>query len=97
MKEWTREEIEDKIINDQKWLERGILAIFEKQTAYEKDAEFSQENNKVGFNKPDARKLSYYAKWIKSGRHLSGHHLENAKKKMVKYSGQLKKIANGKI
>lgn len=96
-KVWTVEEIKSKIENNQIWLERAILAIFDKQTNEEQKTDESIEHNGVGFNKPDSYKLSYYAKWIKSGKHLSGWHLQNAKIKMAKYSRQLTDIANGRI
>ena len=41
--------------------------------------------------------MSYCAKWILSGKHLSGEHLNKARKHILKYSGQLEKIANGEI
>ena len=94
---WTKEQIVYKLQNDQKWLERGIIAIYEKQTREEKVEQDSNRKNGVGFNKPDSHKLSYYAQWIQSGKHLNGKHLENARKKMLKYAGQLTDIANNKI
>jgi hypothetical protein len=93
----TKDQIEVKIATDQKWLERAILAIFKKQTSDEQTAEQSKYQNLRGFNGPDAKRMTYYACWIKSGRHLSGYHLELARKRMKKYCGQLEKIANGEI
>lgn len=91
----TKEQIKAKILSDQKWLERAILAIYDRQVTAEKADQNTKFTNMKGFNKPDAKKLSYYASWIKSGRSLSGWHLENARRKMVKYCGQLEKIAQG--
>ena len=96
-KVWTRAEIEEKITKDQAWLERAILALYEYQTLDERKAEISVEENNVGFNKPDAGRLSYYAKWIMNGKHLSGPHIEIARNKIQKYCGQLTKIANNKV
>ena len=45
-------------------------------------------SNGVGFSSCDANKLSYYAKWILAGKHLSGKYLEDALKKLLKYSKQ---------
>jgi len=92
---WTKEEIRNNIQNDQAWLERAIVAIYDRQTEDEKAIQDAKERNNVGFNKPDSGRGSYFAKWIKDGRHLSGKHLEKARKMMIKYSGQLEKIANG--
>jgi len=91
----TREQIESKIMTDQRWLERAILAIYERQTRDEQATDQSKYHNLVGFSGPDAPRLSYYAGWLKSGRHLSGKHLDTARKRMKKYCGQLLKIANG--
>ncbi len=94
---WTKDEIRERIEQNDKWLEHAICALYDRQTSYEKQVEDSNMHNSIGFNKPDSHKLSYYAKWIRSGERLSGHHLENARRKMLKYSGQLTKIANGEI
>lgn len=93
----TKDQIRQKILTDQRWLERAVLAIFERQTRDEQTAEESKYHNLRGFNGPDAKRMTYYACWIKSGRHLSGLHLEKAKKAMQKYCGQLERIANGEV
>ncbi len=94
---YTKENISEILKNNQVWLERAILAIYKKQTDNEKRIEHSINHNDIGFNRPDANLLSYYAKYLISGKHLTGSHLEKARKKMIKYSGQLAKIANNKI
>lgn len=94
---WNEETIKEQIKKNQAWLERAILALFEKQTSDEKITEDTHHHNKQGFNKPDAHLLSYYAKWIQSGKHLDGAHLEKARNKVLKYSGQLTKIANQQL
>lgn len=96
-KVWNKEEIKNQLETNQAWLERGILAIYAKQTQEEKNKQDTIENNGVGCRGCDARRLTYYAKWLQNGNHLSGKHLEMARKMMLKYSGQLTKIANGKI
>lgn len=53
-------------------------------------------DNKIGFNKPDAKIMTYYAEYmIKTHKHLSGKFLNDAKKRIIKYISQLTKIANG--
>ena len=88
--------IKYKLFNDQKWLERGIVAIFEKQTDREQQAGTSLEHNKFGFSGYDAVVMSAYAKWILEGRHLTDHHYFKARAKMMKYAGQLAKLAIAK-
>lgn len=91
---YTEQIIVDKINTNQAWLERAIVAIFEFQTRDEQNTESTHWRNNVGFNAGDAHKLSYYAKWIRSGKHLDGKHLEIARKRIIKYRKQLTKIAN---
>jgi len=93
----TKEHIEAKIATDQRWLERAILAIYERQTRDEQVSETSKYQNFRGFNGPDAHRMTYYACWLKSGRHLSGRHLDDARKRVKKYCGQLLRIANGEL
>jgi len=97
MKIWTVDEIKENLQKSQAWLERAVLAIYDKQTAIEKSVKDTRENNGVGFNGVDAKYLSWVADYLKSGRHLSGKHIDKVLKKMLKYSNQLTKIANGEI
>ena len=90
---WTPQQIQEKLLNNQTWLERGIVAIYEKQTENEKASESTQVKNNIGFNAVDAYMGSYMAKWIKGGKKLSGKFLEKARKMMPKYSVQLAAIA----
>lgn len=91
---YTKQMIAERIDKNQEWFERAILAIYDRQTSDEKMEQETKHSNNRGFNKPDGYKLAYYAKWIRSGKHLSGWHLNNAKVKMHKYVGQLTRIAN---
>ena len=94
----TKEFIKEKLITDQRWLMRGITAIYEKQSYDEQQSEATKEDNGVGFNSIDACILSSFAKQIKAGRTLSTKQLAIAQKKMPKYARQLLSIAkeNGK-
>lgn len=94
---FTEEAIKEKILHNDAWLFRGIIAIFNRQTEDEKRAEDTKHNNKRGFNSPDARRMTYYAKWILKHGHLDDPHKSIARKKMIKYVGQLTKLANHKL
>lgn len=94
---WTKDEIREHLLEDQAWLERGVVAIFRRQTPTEQEIEETNEHNGQGFSGFHARSGSYYAKWILDGKHLSGSHLEKAHKMMVRYAGQLARIANKEI
>ena len=93
----TKEEIRKKLETNQKWLERGILAIWEYQTAWEQRASTTIERNGVGFNGVDGSYFAYIVGWLEAGKHLNGRHLEKSRKKMLKYSGQLARIANSRV
>lgn len=94
--ELTKEIITNKIDSNLNWLCRGIVAIYEKQTADEQQAETTNKHNNVGFNGTDAKFGSSLAKQIIAGRNLSPKQIEGAKRMMKKYAGQLLKIAKEK-
>lgn len=92
----TTGEIRKKITTDRRWCERAILALYEKQTAGEKIAGATCVNNGIGFNGPDGNRMSYYARWIISGKHLTGEFLKDAFDRIGKYAKQLTAIAANK-
>ena len=94
---WKKDEIRQGLENNDKWVEKAILAIYRRQTEDEKATENTQHRNGVGFNSADARRLSYYASYIQKKGGLTGEHKDIARKKILKYSGQLTKIANGEL
>ncbi len=94
---WNKEDIREGLRKSDKWVQRAILAIYERQTTEEKNTEDTRYRNGVGFNAADARRLSYYANYIKRKGGLTGEHKEIARKKILKYSSQLAKIANREI
>lgn len=93
---YTKEQILDKVQTDQKWLERAIIAIYDRQTTDEKATEDTIYHNKKGFKSCHAKRGSYYAKWILSGKHLTDYHVEKAKKMIKPYIGQLLKVIKEK-
>jgi hypothetical protein len=94
MAKWNEASILQLIISNDRALERAIIAIYNRQTEDEKSASSTRHTNGIGFAGPDASLGSYYAKWLLSGRSLSGNHLLKARKMMMKYRGQLTRIAN---
>lgn len=75
---------------------RAMVALFDRQTRDEKDASDTRHNNQRGFSCAHVSKGSYYARWVLSGRELSGWHLENARKIALRYTRQLAEVANAK-
>jgi len=97
---WKKDEIKDKLLSgDRTWIERSVIAIFNKQTSMEQNVEATTQNNGVGFTGADAKILTSFAKQLlkSNDRHLSVKQMVIAKKRIVKYAGQLAKIANKKI
>lgn len=94
---YRKEEIKKHLNNDIRWLERGVLAIYKLQTQDEQHEKETLLNNNIGFNGADAKYLSYVAEYLKAGKHLSGDHVTKVRKRLLKYSGQLCKIANKEL
>lgn len=100
----TTESIREKLENNDQWLIRGLVAIFNKQEADEQVARQTKKANGVGFTGVDAFILSEFAVQVidwQEGRGkyrhaLSLRQLALARKKMLKYAGQLARIANEK-
>jgi len=101
----TREFIENKIATDDRWLEKGILAIFKYQTEHEKKIVGTCEWNGVGFNGADGSFMTSIGLYLHKAHYrynkpigtiLSSKQKYVARKRMMKYSGQLLKIAEQK-
>ena len=93
MCDWTPEEIRVLLDRSLEAVERAVVAIYRRQTEDEKEAYETKHHNRVGFAACHAGLGTYYAKWILSGKHLSGSHVERARKMVRHYAGQLHQIA----
>ena len=82
--------------SSQKWLHRGALALYQRQTADEQSNCSTKYHNGQGFTAVDAPFLSSLAEQLLKGRSLSQKQNDYARKCMQKYAAQLAKIANGK-
>jgi len=96
-KKWTKEEIRENIEWSDKWLYRAMKAIYDRQTQEEKSIEATVKANGVGFTGADARIMTYLTKWVIDKGALNEKWKEVARKKMLKYSGQLARIANKEV
>jgi hypothetical protein len=96
-KTWTREEIETLVTTNDRAVERAMVSIWERQTADEQSTETTRHSNGVGFSGWTARSGTYYAGWVRSGRRLTGKHLDKARRIALHHAGQLTAIANGKF
>ena len=92
---WTEDKIVALIDTNPHAVTRAVIAIYNRQTQVEQNVRDTREQNGVGFNSADARKLSYYAQWaIQNNRDLNGKFLEIARQRVKKYRRQLVEIAN---
>ena len=96
MDKTSREYIFQLLLTNNRAVERAMLAIYNRQTQEEQRDSDTKVNNGIGFSGADASLGSYYARWILSGRNLSGKHLEKARSMSLKYVRQLSEIAVAK-
>lgn len=81
------------LVSNNRAVERAMIAIYNRQTEDEQIAQDTRHSNGKGFAAPDARLGSYYAKWVLSGRQLTGRHLDKARQMSFKYIRQLAEVA----
>lgn len=80
-----------------KWVCKGILAIWKFQTEDEQESQQTVLLNGVGFNGFDAELLSSFAEQYSSRDFLSQKQIKIGRRRILKYSGQLTMIAKGEI
>jgi len=91
----TKNEVREKLATNQAWVERALVVLHDRQTVSEQATRDTKYLNMKGFNSADAMRLSKMAEWVKSGKHLTGWHLQQAYKRVPKYAGQITAIING--
>jgi hypothetical protein len=96
MTTWTKDQIKEQLQKSDKWVLRAVCAIHAKQTAEEKSAKITRVYNGIGFNGIDAEILSSFAEQIQKRGFLTQNKLLIARRRIVKYAGQLARIANEK-
>jgi hypothetical protein len=96
MATYTKDQIKTMLETRNVAVIKGILAIFAYQTATEQTVEETNQSNGVGFNGVDAPIMSSFAKQLQNGRTLSEKQMVLARKRIIKYAGQLLRIANEK-
>lgn len=67
-------------------VEKAIKILFERQTWAERAASQTLEDNYLGVRHNHARRVTYYGRWLASGRKLTGLHLERARTLAMTYS-----------
>ena len=90
---WTKETIQALINSNDRAVERALVAIYNRQTEDEKQSTQTRHLNHRGFRHNHAVRGSYYARWVNSGRRLTGRHLELGRAIALVYHRQLLDIA----
>ena len=100
---FTKEKIKSNIQASDRWLYRAIIAIYNYQCEDEKFNSLAIHKNNVGFNKIDAEMLTSFGEQLKKQQinkrdfFLTERQIKTARKRMVKYAGQLKIIADNRM
>jgi hypothetical protein len=91
---YTKEVIMDKLKSDVRWMERGVVVLYQHQTNEEQNTKKTIDYNGVGFNGIDSRYLTWVAEWLlkDSRNHLSGKHVEKVGKMLPKYWKQIQTL-----
>ncbi len=89
----TRDQIKSLLLSNPRAVERAILALYHCQTVGEQHTSSTREQNGRGFNCFDAEYGSYLGRWLLSGRHLTGSHLQRARQMALRYVGQLARMS----
>lgn len=93
---WNKEKIKELLETRDDAVVRGMLRIYDLQTDSEKSIMDTVENNGVGFNGVDGYILSSFVEFYKKTGFITPKQMKLARKKMLKYSGQLLKIIEKK-
>ena len=91
---WTRDEIDALLQRNDRAVERAMVVLYDRQTQDEKRTSHTRHDNGIGFSAAHASKGSYYARYVLSGRRLTRHHLDRARKIALLHSKQLVQEAN---
>jgi hypothetical protein len=89
----TIEKIRDLLRTNDRAVMRAVWVLFERQTSTEQLCGQTLDDNGVGFNAFDAEFLTSLAGQVDSG--WSPKQLSAGRKAVMKYAGQLVRIANG--
>ena len=97
IKVWTKDEIKGLIVNRDDAVIKGMLRIYDLQTESEKVFGDTHEHNGVGFSGVDGGIMSSFVEFYNKTNFLSYKQMKIARKKMLKYAGQLTMISNKEL
>ena len=88
---WTQDDIKELLRTNDRAVVRALLIIYGYQTDSEKASGETKFDNGIGFNGVDAYILTSFAQQVNNRGFLSPKQMGIARKKMLKYSGQILK------
>ena len=91
---WTEDEIKHLVQTNDKVLYGALKNLYNCQTSDEKTCEHTSHQNGAGFNKVDAQVLTSITEFLIKTGFLTSKQKELVRKKLVKYTGQLTRLAN---
>ena len=91
---WTEDEIKSLVQTNDKVLYGALKKLYDNQTADEQSAKETKEHNGIGFNGVDAPFLSNVADFLIRNGFLTEKQKFYVRKKLVKYTKQLTRLAN---
>lgn len=94
MKTWTEEEIKSLVQTNDKVLYGALRKLYAEQTADEQRSGDTTHRNGAGFNSIDAKFLSSVAEFLNKAGFLTDKQKAVTRKKLVKYTKQLTRLAN---
>lgn len=86
---YTVQMIRTLLQQDEAFLYKALLLLFERQTQDEQDVLMTKHRNKVGFSAADGTLLSQYASIVQNTGKLRHDLLDHCRERMLKYAGQL--------
>ena len=93
-KVWTKPEIIKLIQTNDRVLYKALKTLYNEQSESEQEDSETIESNGSGFNKVDAEFMSGIVKFLDERGFLTDKQKEVTRKKLVKYAGQLTRLAN---
>ncbi len=76
---------------------RGLIVLYERQTADEREDKNTKHLNKRGFNYFDAKSGTDLAKKVLADQPFTFDEMIAARSMILKYAGQLARVANGEV
>jgi hypothetical protein len=86
---WNKDKVIALLESNQNAVEKAMVVLYDRQTRDEQLSSNTKHTNGRGFSGAHCIRGSYYARWVISGRKLSGNHLNKARAIALRYTSQL--------